>query len=914
MALCWVSRILCCPASKRKGEIIVKKWVYLFEEGNASMRDLLGGKGANLAEMVNLNLPVPPGFTITTEACLTFLHNNNTFPEGMWTQTLNGIKQLGQKMGREFSDTKDPLLVSVRSGSRFSMPGMMDTILNLGLNDESVNALASKADERFAWDAYRRLIQMFGKVVMDVDGLLFEEIIEKIMEAEGVKSDPEISPAGWKQVVEEFKALIERESGQKFPQDPFEQLESSVKAVFKSWNNKRAIDYRNATGISHDYGTAVNILTMVFGNVGWDSGSGVAFTRSPSTGKKDFYGEYLFNAQGEDVVSGARTPSEVHHLKDEMPAIWEQLLEIAKKLENHYREMQDIEFTIENSKLWMLQTRTGKRTAAAAVKIAVDMVNEGLITKEEAVARIETDHIDHLLHPHLDEKARQNAGLLAKGLNASPGAAVGNVYFDANTAEKMAKEYGQDVILVRPDTTPDDLHGMIAAKGILTQHGGRTSHAAVVARQLGKPCVAGCEAIKIDLKKRQFTVNGRIIKEGDTISLSGRRGEVYDRAIPTVAPSFDKMVELKVILEWADRISRLKVWTNADHPDQAIKARNYGAQGIGLCRTEHMFMGARTEKFQKAILSEQEDEFRHILYDVLLPLQHEDFYGIFKAMDGLPVIVRLLDPPLHEFLPSKEELLVEVTRMEAANETGPDYDEKTKLLNIVGSMKEYNPMMGLRGCRMGILRPELNKMQVKAIFEAACDAAKEGVRVHPEVMIPITSHVNELKQIQPLLKEVAEAVMAEKGIRIDYKFGTMIEIPRAAVTADQLAKVAQFFSFGTNDLTQMTFGISRDDAERKFLLDYVEMGILPKNPFRVLDVDGVGQLIAIAVEKGRQTRPGINMGVCGEHGGNPESIEFFHRIGLDYVSCSPYRVPIARLSAAHAAIKARENAPALHDD
>lgn len=882
---------------------MAKKWVYLFEEGNAGMRDLLGGKGANLAEMVNLGLPVPPGFTISTEACLSFLANDFVFPTDLWSQTLDAIEILGEKIGRNFGDSKNPLLISVRSGSRFSMPGMMDTILNLGLNDESVLALAAQADERFAWDAYRRLIQMFGKVVLDVEGLLFEEIIDKILESEGVKTDPEISPAGWQRAVEEFKKLIQRESEGSFPQDPWKQLELAIKAVFRSWNNKRAIDYRNATGISHGFGTAVNILAMVFGNVGWDSGSGVAFTRSPSTGKHDFYGEYLTNAQGEDVVSGARTPSEVHHLKDEMPEVWNKLLHIADTLEKHYCDMQDIEFTIERGKLWMLQTRTGKRTAAAAVKIAVDMVNEGLITKEEALGRIETDHIDHLLHPHLDERARARATMLAKGLSASPGAAVGAVFFDANTAEKKAKEEGMDVILVRPDTTPDDVHGMIAARGILTQHGGRTSHAAVVARQLGKPCVVGCEAIKINLKKRQFAVGEKIVKEGDIISISGRRGEVYEGSIPTVAPSFEKLNELKVILLWADEVSRLKVWTNADHPTQAARARNYGAQGIGLCRTEHMFLGEQTPKFQKAILAETEKEFQQVLDEILLPLQIEDFFGIFKAMNGLPVIIRLLDPPLHEFLPSKEELLVAVTRMEALNQTGPEYEQKKKLLDIVSDMSEFNPMMGLRGCRLGLTRPALNQMQVRAIFEAACDAAKEGVKVFPEIMIPITSHVNELKTIQPLLEKEAESVMEEKGIRVPYKFGTMIEIPRAALTADEIAQVAQFFSFGTNDLTQMTFGISRDDAERKFILDYIDKGILQNNPFQVIDEKGVGQLVAIAVEKGRKARPDMEMGICGEHGGNPASIDFFHRVGLNYVSCSPYRVPVARLAAAHAALR-----------
>ncbi len=876
-----------------------KKWVYSFEEGSAAMRDLLGGKGAGLAEMTRIGLPVPPGFTITTEACVAYLKSGEKFPEGMWEQTVEGMKALGQKMGRQFGDNRNPLLVSVRSGAKYSMPGMMDTILNLGLNDESVQALAAQADERFAWDAYRRLVQMFGKVVMDIEGRLFEEVIEQIKAEYGVKTDPEVPAEGWKKAVRLFKEIIKRESGQEFPQDPWKQLELAVEAVFKSWNGKRAVDYRNATGISHDLGTAVNIVAMVFGNVGWDSGSGVAFTRNPSTGEKDLYGEYLFNAQGEDVVSGARTPSEIHKLAEELPQAWEQLLDIAQRLEKHYRNMQDIEFTIERGKLWMLQTRNGKRTAYAEVKIAVDMVHEGLITKEEAVARVEPFQIDQLLHPRFDEAVKVKMPVLAKGLNASPGAAVGKVVFSADVAEERARQ-GEAVILVRPETTPDDVHGMLAAKGILTQHGGATSHAAVVARQLGKPCVAGCEEIKIDLSNNLFSVNTTVVREGDVISIDGATGEVFLGAIPTVAPSFDDQPELKQILEWADEIRRLQVWANADDPEQASRARAYGAQGIGLCRTEHMFLGERTEKFQRAILAETEEEFQRVLDEELLPLQRQDFYGIFKVMDGLPVIIRLLDPPLHEFLPSLEELVEEVATLRAQGKSDP---QKERLLAMVRDMHEFNPMLGLRGCRLGIMMPALNRMQVRAIFEAACDAAKEGVRVHPEVMIPLTSHINELRVIQPLLEEVAKQVMEEKGITISYKFGTMIEIPRAALTAGEIAEMAQFFSFGTNDLTQMTYGISRDDAERKFLLAYVEKGILPKNPFQTIDQTGVGRLMEIAVKEGRATRPDLEIGICGEHGGEPASIDFCHRLGLNYVSCSPFRVPIARLAAAHAVLR-----------
>jgi pyruvate,orthophosphate dikinase len=876
-----------------------KKWVYTFKEGNASMRDLLGGKGANLAEMSNIGLPVPPGFTITTEACLAYLNQGNAFPEGMWDETVKAMNGLSAQMGRDFADNADPLLVSVRSGARISMPGMMDTVLNLGLNDESVSALVAKAGERFAWDAYRRLLQMYGKVVMDVDGALFEELIDKIKEEEGVSADPDVSPEGWQKVVDWFKDLIKKETGTEFPQDPWKQLELAVEAVFRSWNGKRAIDYRNATGISHDLGTAVNVVAMVFGNVGWDSGSGVAFTRNPSTGEKDLFGEYLFNAQGEDVVSGARTPTEVHKLAQESPEAWATLQDISKKLEKHYRNMQDMEFTIENGKLWMLQTRNGKRTAASAVKIAVDMVEEGLISEEEAVSRLEPGQIDMLLHPRFTEEAKAASTLLTKGLNASPGAAVGQVYFDADTAEQKTKEEGIAVILVRPETTPDDVHGMLAAKGILTQHGGATSHAAVVARQLGKPCVAGCEDIKIDLKALQFTVDGTVVKEGDVISLDGAEGKVFLGALDAVSPSFEDQPELKTILEWADGIRRLGVWANADDPEQAARARSYGAQGIGLCRTEHMFLGERTAVFQEAILADTDEEFQRVLDEELLPLQRGDFHGIFKAMDGLPVIIRLLDPPLHEFLPSLEELIEEVATLKAQGKSDP---EKEKLLAIVEEQHEFNPMLGLRGCRLGIMMPPLNKMQVRAIFEAACDAAKEGVDVHPEVMIPLTSHINELKAIQPLLLEVAKAVMEEKGIEIKYKFGTMIEIPRAALTAGEIAEMAEFFSFGTNDLTQMTYGISRDDAERKFLLQYVDMGILPANPFQAVDQIGVGRLMKMAVDEGRATRPDLEVGICGEHGGEPSSVGFCHRIGLNYVSCSPFRVPIARLAAAQAVL------------
>jgi len=881
---------------------MAQKWVYAFEEGNASMRNLLGGKGANLAEMTSIGLPVPPGFTVTTEACNAYYEAGGKFPEGLWDQILEYLDALGQKLGRKFGDDSNPLLVSVRSGARESMPGMMDTILNLGLTPAGVETMAKKfGDERFAWDLYRRLIQMFGKVVLDVPGEPFEDIIAEIRAEEGVTTDAGISAAGWKKTAEQFKALVEKHTNAPFPEDPFEQLKLGVEAVFKSWNSKRAIDYRNNFGYPHTWGTAVNVQTMVYGNFAdGKSGTGVAFTRNPSTGVDHFYGEYLLNAQGEDVVSGARTPSNIDHLAEEIPSAYEELLKVAEILENHYREMQDIEFTIESGKLWMLQTRSGKRTASSAVKIAVDMVNEGLITEEEAVGRINDDMINQLLHPRFDPDALKAAKPLAKGLNASPGAAVGKVYFDADTAEEKGKT-GEPVILVRPLTEPDDMHGMLAAKGILTAEGGATSHAAVVARQLGKPCVAGATDIKINLEKREFRVGDTVVKEGDVISVNGATGTVYLGEIPVVVPDFEEQHELRQILEWADKTRRLMVWANADTPEQAERARRYGAQGIGLCRTEHMFMGERTAIFQSYILADTEEEKQAAL-DKMLPLQRDDFHGIFRAMDGLPVVIRLLDPPLHEFLPSREELLVEVA---LGKERGEDTSKAEALLRKATELAEFNPMLGLRGVRLGVMMPDVNRMQVRAIFEAACDALAEGVDVHAEVMIPLTAHINELKFLQTLLEKEAKQVMQEKGREVSYKFGTMIEIPRAALVADEIAELAEFFSFGTNDLTQMTFGLSRDDAERHFLLQYIEQEILPKNPFQTIDRDGVGLLMKKAVELGRGTRPSLEIGICGEHGGDPDSIEFCHQLGLNYVSCSPFRVPVARLAAAHAALAER---------
>jgi pyruvate,orthophosphate dikinase len=916
---------------------VAKKWVYLFSEVEAAekyagdwegVRGLLGGKGANLAEMTRIGVPVPPGFTITTEACNAFLNAGEQFPEGMWDETLEALKDVEQQTGKKFGDPKNPLLVSVRSGAKFSMPGMMDTVLNVGLNDETVPGMVELTEnERFVWDAYRRLLQMYGSVVLGISDQRFEEVMDARKEERGVTLDTDLDVEDLRAITEGFKATIEREKGFPFPQDPFEQLRLAAEAVFKSWFGRRAVDYRNAAGIRHDLGTAVNVVTMVFGNMGWDSGTGVAFTRDPATGEKKLYGDYLMNAQGEDVVAGIRNTEPITELANELPEVFKQFKEIVDRLEHHYREMQDVEFTIERGKLWMLQTRNGKRTAKAAVKIAVDMSNEGIIDRHTAVSRVEPAQVDMLLHPQFDPQAKQDAKddnrMLATGVNASPGAAVGILAFDADTAEEWGKGQGKDVIMIRPETKPDDVHGMIASRGILTSRGGATSHAAVVARQFGIPAVVGCEGLEIDSSARTVTAGGMTLKEGDYVSVDGAAGEVYIGQMPTVAPSFEEQTDLVTLLGWADDICAadgvrqwpddpvyasfptrgLQVWTNADYPRDAQRARNFGAKGIGLCRTEHMFFEEeRLPIVQKMILAKSDEE-RQPYLDQLLPYQQGDFEGLFRAMDGLPVIIRLIDPPLHEFLPAHDDLLVEVTEMRVKGQTGRELEEKEHLLAAVEGMQEANPMMGLRGIRLGITMPGITKMQVRAIFQAACAVAKAGVDVHPEVMIPLTGHVNELKVTQTELEEVAKAVMAEQGVDIDYKFGTMIEIPRAALTADEVATHAQFFSYGTNDLTQMTFGYSRDDAERGFLLEYVERGILPDNPFQKLDQQGVGQLVEMGTRRGRKTRPGLEVGICGEHGGEPSSIDFCHRAGLNYVSCSPFRVPVARLAAAHAALR-----------
>jgi pyruvate,orthophosphate dikinase len=907
---------------KAARKTLQKKWVYLFEQGNKDMRDLLGGKGAGLAEMTHAGLPVPPGFTITTEACNAYTAAGKKPPKGMWEQTLAAMRQVEKAAGQKFGDPKNPLLVSVRSGAKFSMPGMMDTVLNLGLNAETLPGIAKKFNnERFAYDAYRRLIQMFGRIVMGIEAKKFDAIFDGAKAKYHAKQDTDLDTNALREVVAQYKALYKKEIGEEFPEDPYKQLQLAIGAVFGSWMGKRAVDYRRINKIPDNLGTAVNVCTMVFGNLAEDSGTGVAFTRDPGTGENELFGEYLSNAQGEDVVAGIRTPMKIAELKEKNSRVYNEFRKLAGQMEKHYREMQDLEFTVERGKLWMLQTRTGKRTARAAVGIAVEMVNESLITKEEAVQRVEPAQVVQLLMPQFDSAAKSEAAkagnLLATGLNASPGAATGLAIFNPDTAEKLGNE-GKSVILVRYETSPEDVHGMYASKGILTQHGGATSHAAVVARGAGLPCVAGCEAIRVDEEKRLFTASGKTIREGDAISIDGGAGEVFAGEIKTVLPDFDKDEDLKTLLGWADEIrlkkSRkalrvknapevgLQVWANADYPRDARMAIKFGAQGIGLCRTEHMFFETdRLPIVQEMILSKTDAERQKYL-DQLLPIQRGDFVGIFEAMGELPVVIRTIDPPLHEFLPSYETLLIEVTELRIRGNDPAKLKEKEEMLKAVEGMKEANPMLGLRGCRLGITMPQITVMQTRAIIEAACILKKRGVNVHPEIMIPLVGHVNELKNQRELTEAEAQKVIAEQGVELEYKIGTMIEIPRGALTAGQIAEYAQFFSFGTNDLTQTTYGYSRDDAEGKFLLRYVETKILPENPFQALDQIGVGRLMKIAVEEGRATKPNLKIGICGEHGGDPSSIEFCHRIGLHYVSCSPFRVPVARLAAAQAAV------------
>ncbi len=879
-----------------------EKRVWLFREGNASMRNLLGGKGANLAEMTNLGLPVPPGLTITTETCMDYINHGNKMPEGLMEEVKTALKDIENQTGKKFGDKENPLLVSVRSGARLSMPGMMETILNLGMNDETVEAMIKLTNNpRFCYDSYRRFLTMFGSVAWEMDRQkYFEAEVEKVKEREGVKEDTKVSADGWKSLIPIYKKVIKEVTGKEFPQDPYVQLKEAIEAVFRSWNIPRAVAYRNMNKIDHNFGTAVNVQTMVFGNMGDDCATGVSFTRNPATGENKFYGEYLTNAQGEDVVAGIRTPKEISELATEMPELYKQYVDIAKKLENGYKDVQDMEFTIEKGKLWILQTRNGKRTAAAAVRIAVEMHEEGIITKERAIQLVDPYSVNQILLPCFDENAVKEAHKIAHGVNASPGAAVGKIVFDTEEAAERGAA-GEKVILVRVETCPDDIHGMAVAQGVLTLRGGATSHAAVVAKGMGKPCVSGCEDLRIDLNNETLTgADGTVYKKDDIISLDGGKGIVMAGAVKLVEAKIDENWEK--FFSWVDEIKEMKVEANADTPKDIENALKFGAQGVGLCRTEHMFMDPdRLPWVQKMIIAGTPEARKEALAK-LLPMQYSDFYAMFKALGALPMTVRLLDPPLHEFLPNKEDLIAEVATLKAQ---GKDAKEKEELLHVVEGLSESNPMMGLRGCRLGLTYPEINEMQVRAIFEAACDCKKEGIDVKPWVMIPLIGHVNELKVAKEILVRVADQVMEEKGIKVDYKFGTMIEIPRAALTADEVAEYAEFFSFGTNDLTQMTFGYSRDDAEGKFLNRYVEQKILPANPFETLDTKGVGQLVEMSMKKGKPINPNLLGGVCGEHGGDPDSVKFCSRIGLDYVSCSPFRIPQAKLAAAQAVVEGK---------
>jgi pyruvate,orthophosphate dikinase len=901
-----------------------RKYVYLFNEYDEVMakydgewegvRGLMGGKGANLLDATRLGIPVPPGFTVTTEGCNDYLSSGETFPDGLWEQELEAVASLEQQTGKKFGDVENPLLVSCRSGARFSMPGMMDTILNIGLNDEIAAKLATRTHRpRFAYDIYRRLVQMFGSVVMGVPDEVFEAVITAQRRESNARTDADLDAEAWKAVTLRFKELIRGYTGKEFPTEPREQLRQATEAVFKSWNGKRAIDYREAAGIEHDLGTAVNIQTMVFGNIGNDSATGVFMSRNATTGEPELEGDYLINAQGEDVVAGTRATLRIAQLQQDMPELYAELNQIARRLEQHHRNMQDMEFTIEQGKLWLLQTRDGKRTAQAEVRIAVDMVDEGLISREEAVARVRPDQVDFFLHPQLDPEALKNIQPITRGLNVSPGAAVGIIAFDPTLAERWAKKENKKVILVRPETRPDDVHGMLAAEGVVTSKGGRTSHAALVARQFGKPAVVGVEDIEIDLDNRLMRVGeDLVIKEGDYLSIDGNQGLIYHAKLPTVVPDIKNPYLLK-ILGWADQIRKLGVRANADYPADAERAREYGAEGIGLCRTEHMFFQEdRLPIMQRMITAHSEAERSEAIAG-LLPMQRSDFEGLFRAMDGLPVIIRLLDPPLHEFLPSAHDLMMDLTdlklrmqhlsSLKEMDQALEAIETKRSLLERVESLAESNPMLGTRGVRLGMLIPGLYKMQVQAIFEAACRCAADGVDVHPEVMIPLVSHVGELDALLEPLKAVATQVMKENGITVASMFGTMIEIPRAALTAGEIAGSAEFFSFGTNDLTQTTYGISRDDAETGFLVHYMQTRLLKDNPFTTIDANGVGRLMQIAIDEGRKAREGLEIGVCGEHGGDPKSIHLCHQLGVDYVSCSPFRVPIARLTAAHAALE-----------
>ncbi|HRJ26590.1 MAG TPA: pyruvate, phosphate dikinase [Fimbriimonadaceae bacterium] len=885
--------------------------VYLFHEGNATMRDLLGGKGANLAEMSNIGLPVPPGFTVTTDVCREYYAQGGKLPAALMDEVRKAMAHLEADLGKKFGDATNPLLVSVRSGAKFSMPGMMDTILNLGLNHTTLQGLIqASGSERFAYDANRRFIMMFSSVVLDLEKHAFEEIFDAQKAKRGVKQDTDLTAEDLRQICNEYLALVLRLTGESFPSDPWRQLELAIEAVFRSWNNDRAIVYRRTEKIPDEIGTAVNIQSMVFGNLGEDCGTGVAFTRDPSTGENIMYGEYLMNAQGEDVVAGIRTPVPISQLRDQNPTIYQEFEGIASKLEYHYKDMMDLEFTIERNRLFMLQCRAGKRTGPAAVRMAVEMVDEKLIDKETAIQRVTGSHLDQLLHPRIDDGylAEMEMKPVANGLAASPGAAVGKAVFDADTAEEMGK-YGEKVILVRDETNPDDVHGMLAAQGILTARGGKTSHAAVVARGFGIPCVAGCEAIRVDAIAKQFRVGDLTVSEGDIITLDGSTGQVFAEKIPLIDP--DVSGHFGILMGWCDEFRRLRVRTNADNPRDALQAIEYGAEGIGLCRTEHMFFEADRLPIVRDMILAKSDAQRQAALQKLEVVQQGDFEGIFEVMDGKPVTIRLIDPPLHEFLPSFDELLQTTTELRlAVNSLGGQalkevLAEKEAMLHAVEGMREANPMLGLRGVRLSIIFPGIVVMQTRAILQAAAAVAKRGKKVLPEIMIPLVSTVQELRVVQTQLEAVAEQVVREQGVDIPYLFGTMIEIPRAALTANEIAERAQFFSFGTNDLTQTTFGFSRDDAEGKFLQKYVEAKILPVNPFETLDRTGVGRLMKMAVEDGRSVNSKLKLGICGEHGGDTESIYFCHELGLDYVSCSPFRVPIARLASAQAAIRDR---------
>ena len=874
------------------------KYVYLFSEGNKDMRELLGGKGANLAEMTNAGLPVPQGFTVSTEACTQYYNDGRQINDEIQAQIYEGLAKMEEVVGKKFADPENPLLVSVRSGARASMPGMMDTILNLGLNDEVVEGLAKFTNNpRFAYDSYRRFIQMFSDVVMELSKKRFEEIIDQLKAEKGVKLDTELDTDDMKELVKRFKAFYKEEKGEDFPTEPKVQLMEAVKAVFRSWDNPRANVYRRMNEIPYDWGTAVNVQAMVFGNSGDNSGTGVAFTRNPATGEKKLFGEYLINAQGEDVVAGVRTPSPIAHLQEQMPDVYEQFADIANRLEKHYKDMQDMEFTIENGKLYMLQTRNGKRTAAAALKIAVDLVDEGMIDEEEAVLRVEPKQLDSLLHPQFDAEAVKKAEVIGKGLAASPGAACGKVVFTAEDAKEW-HERGEKVVLVRLETSPEDIEGMQVAQGILTVRGGMTSHAAVVARGMGTCCVSGCGEITVDYDNKLFTLGGKEYHEGDYISIDGSTGNIYGEAIPTAPASISG--DFGRFMGWADKFRKLQVYTNADTPRDAKQARDFGAEGIGLCRTEHMFFEGERIKAMREMIVAKDVESRKAALAKILPYQQGDFEALYEVMEGRPVTIRFLDPPLHEFLPTKEEDIVEI-----AGELNITVEE---LKNVIASLHEFNPMMGHRGCRLAVSYPEIAEMQTTAVINAAVNVSKKtGTMVTPHIMIPLVGEVKELKFVKDVVTSTADKIIAESGLDMKYEVGTMIEIPRAALTADEIAQEAEFFSFGTNDLTQMTFGFSRDDAG-KFLDYYYENKIYESDPFAHLDQKGVGKLIKMAAELGRKTRPDIHLGICGEHGGDPTSVEFCNNVGLNYVSCSPFRVPIARLAAAQAAVKEKRAA------